>query len=122
MTTPFWLIKTWAWLKKYWKWLLFPIGALLYIIGRASARRDVTVVSPGLAEHQAVREKLDAEAAQQKQEVDAVAAKKLEQVELERQHQVDAETKKQVEAVDAAQGDPGSVNDLLKQVGKDLRK
>lgn len=119
---PIWLLKTWAWLKKYWKWLLFPVGILLYVVGRASVRKEVTVVSPGLLEHQEVQGKLETEAAQKKQQADAAATERLGQVELERKRRVDAETQKQLASVEAAQGDPSKVNDLLKQVGKDIRK
>lgn len=122
MITPVWLKAAWEWLKKYWKWLLFPIGILAYLVGRASAKTNVTVVSPGLIEHAEVEARLDAEAAEKKQEADVAAAAQLNQVELTRRREVDAESNKQVAAAEAAQDDPQKVNDLLKQVGKDMRK
>ncbi len=115
------LAAAWSWTKANWKWLLFPIGLLLYVVGRAAARRDVTVVSPGLVEHQEVQAELDAKAAKQKQEADAKAVGQLSSIEAGRSARVGSETQKQVAEVEAAQGDPTRVNDLLKKVGKDIR-
>lgn len=121
MTAPSWLKATWEWLKKNWKWLLFPVGVLLYVIGRASAKTDVTVVSPGLTAHEEVKAKLDAEAEAKKQEASVVAEKQLAEIETQRTVVADAETKKQIAEIDEAQGDPKAVSDLLKGIGKDIR-
>jgi hypothetical protein len=112
----------WAWLKLNWKWLLFPLGVLLYVVGRVSARSNTTVVSPGLTEHEGVDEKLKAEAAQKKQAADNKAAEQLNGIEADRRAVANAETERQLKAVEAAQGDPDKVNDLLKKVGKDIRE
>ena len=121
MTAPIWLKATWEWLKKYWKWLLFPIGILTYVVGRSSAKTNVTVVSPGLTAHEEVKAKLDAEAEAKKQSADEAAAQQLKVIENQRAAVVDAETKKQIAEIDAAQGDPQAVSDLLKKIGKDIR-
>lgn len=121
MTAPIWLSKAWAWLKKYWQWLLFPVGILLYVIGRSSAKTNVTVVSPGLTEHEAVKDKLDTEAARQKQQADREAQRQLSDIEMQRRVAEDVETNRQVSEIKEAQGDPQAVNDLLKKVGKDIR-
>lgn len=121
MTAPLWLKAAWEWLKKYWKWLLFPVGLLLYVVGRSSAKTNVTVVSPGLVAHEEVKQKLDAEAAQKKHEADVVAVKQLEVVANQRAAVVDAETKRQMTEIQEAQGDPAAVSDLLKKIGKDIR-
>lgn len=31
-----WMTKAWAWLQKNWKWLLFPVGIVLFVVGRYS--------------------------------------------------------------------------------------
>lgn len=121
MITTIWLSATWAWLKKYWKWLLFPIGAMLYFVGRATSKTTTTVISPSLEGHEEVKTKLDNEASARKQQADVVASQELSAIEVQRAQSADEETKKQVAAVEAAHGDPAKVTDLLKQIGKDLR-
>jgi len=121
MTAPLWLKATWEWLKKYWKWLLFPIGVLAYVLGRASAKTTTNVVSPSLEGHEEVKAKLDDEAAAKKQQADVVASQELSAIEVQRAQVVDAETKQQVAEIEAVQGDPQKVTDLLKQIGKDIR-
>ncbi len=118
-----WMHATWAWLKVNWKWLLFPVGALLYFIGRAAARKEyVVVVSPELVAHQEVKGKLDAEADAKRQEADSKASGQLAGIEAERSAKAASETQKQMDAVDAVQGDPAAVSDFLKQVGQDVRR
>lgn len=121
MTTPLWFTKAWAWLKRNWKWLIFPVGVLVYVIGRASSNKSTTVVSPELVGHQKVKEKLDAEAAQKKLDADEKAAAQLSEIAKDRSSTAASETQKQVDAVKAVQGNPEKVSDLLKQVGKDIR-
>lgn len=114
--------KAWAWLKLNWKWLIFPLGVLLYVVGRLSSRGNITVVSPGLTGHEEVDEKLKAEAEQKKQAADNKAAEQLTGIETGRRATATAETARQIKEVEAAQGDPDKVNDLLKKVGKDIRE
>lgn len=122
MVAPQWPVQAWAWVKRNWKWLLFPIGVLAYVVGRATAKTNVTVVSPGLVEHEEVKNKLDAEAAQKKHEADVQATEQLAAIETARKAAVDAERQKQVSRIDEVQGSPEKVTDLLKQIGKDIRK
>jgi hypothetical protein len=122
MTAPTWLVKAWAWLKANWKWLLFPVGLLLLLVGRASAKREVTVVSPGLVEHEEVEKKLDEEAAAKKQAADEKAQQQLSGIEASRSATVASETQKQMDAAAAVRDDPDALNDYLKNVGKDMRR
>ncbi len=121
MVTPIWLVRLWAWLKRNWKWLLFPVGILVYLIGRVSASKNVSVVSPGLVGHQEVREGLEAEAEAKKQAATERAAEQLSSIEANRSSKVSSETQKQVDEIEAAQGDPAKVSELLKNIGKDIR-
>jgi len=120
VTAPIWLNAAWTWLKKYWKWLLFPVGVAVYFIGRASAKTNISVVSPGLIGHEDVDTKLAAEAAQKKLDADESAAAQLSGIEADRSSKVSSDTQKQIDAIEAVKGDPEKVTDLLKQVGKDV--
>lgn len=121
MIAPLWLKATWEWLKKYWKWLLFPIGILVYIVGRSSAKTNISVVSPELMGHADVDKTLASEAEHKKQVVDEAAAAQLSGIEAKRSAEVSSETQKQIDEVKSVQGDPQAVNDLLKNIGKDIR-
>lgn len=117
-----WFKAAWEWLKKYWKWLIFPAGILLYIIGRLSAKKEVTVVSPGLVAHEEVKNQLEAEAAQKKAQADLAATTQLSEIAADHNAQVASATKQQISEIEAAQGKPEEVTDLLKRVGKEIRE
>lgn len=117
-----WYASAWEWLKKNWKWLLLPIGLLLWFIGRSSGKREVTVTSTALGEHEAMARQLDAEAAQQKATADAKESSALAGIAANQSAQTAAATQKQIDAAAAAEGDPYKVNSLLLDVGKDMRK
>lgn len=121
MTAPLWLKATWEWLKKYWKWLLFPIGILAYVVGRASTKSNIQVVSPELMGHADVEKALASEAEHKKQVADETAVAQLSNIEAQRSAEASSETQKQVDEVKSVQGDPQAVNDLLKKIGKDIR-
>ena len=117
-----WFSKFWAWLKRHWKWLILPVGLLLYVVGRFSAKKDITVVSPELVGHQEVKDQINAEANQKKLKADQQAAEQLSEIETERSSTAAIETQKQIDEVKEVQGDPGKVTDLLKRIGKDIRE
>lgn len=117
-----WLSTAWAWLKRNWKWLLLPVGVVLYVIGRLSAKKDITVMSPELTGHQEVNERLNTEAIEKKQQADQKASAELSAIETERASTATTETQKQVKEIEEVQGDPGKVTDLLKRIGKDIRE
>lgn len=121
MNTPFWFKAAWEWLKKYWMWLLLPVGVILYFAGRSSGKTNISVVSPGLAGHAGVAATLNDEAEVKEQATAEAAAAQLSGIEADRSAKVSSETQKQLDAVQAAQGDPAKVTDLLKQIGKDIR-
>lgn len=117
-----WFGKAWAWLKRSWKWLLLPVGVLIWVAARLTSKKEVTVISPGLVEHEEVRERLELEATQKKAAADVKAAEQLSGIEATRTQTVAKETQKQIDAIKEAQDDSQKVNDLLKSVGKDMRK
>jgi hypothetical protein len=122
MTTPVWLFLTWEWLKRYWKWLLLPLGILLWFLGRATAKKEVTVTSTALAESDTAKAAIDAKALEQTAQADAKEAAQLAVVTSQRSAAVAAATQTQIDAASAAQGDSGAVNSILTNVGKDMRR
>lgn len=122
MAAPIWLFQAWGWLKRNWKWLLLPVGLIAYLVGRASAKKEVSALSPGLVAHEEVKAKLDAEAEQKKQVADEKAAAQLSDIEANRSAKVSSLTQKQVDAIESVQGAPAKVTDLLKHIGKDIRE
>lgn len=117
-----WFKAAWEWLKKYWKWLIFPIGIGIWVIARATAKKEITVVSPGLVAHEEVKAQLDAQAAQQKATADVKAVSELNRIETERSTIAANETQKHIDEIEDVQGDPKKVTDLLKNIGKDIRE
>lgn len=114
------LARALLWVKTHWKWLLFPVGALLWFLGR-SGRRPV-VVRSSEAEGQA---KVEVEASR-------VAFEKIEEARAKRasgvsrvEREVDAKLQDQDEEVrrkaEELENDPEALNDFLKSTGRDVR-
>lgn len=113
----------WAWLKKYWHWLLFPIGILLFVLGRLGAKKaPIVVVDSELAGHQKVVEQANADAQRAQQEAAKNASTELGGIAAHHASEVDEVGRQQTAEVEAARGDLDKTNDLLKQLGKDMRK
>jgi len=122
MKLPVWMFLTKEWLKKYWKWLLLPLGVLLWLLGRATARKTVVVTSGALAQADEAKTEIDAKAASRVREADGKEAAQLAGISAQHSAAVASETQRLVDAAEEAQGDPDKVNDLLRQVGKDMRR
>ena len=122
MNLPIWMLTAEVWLKKYWKWLLLPIGLLLWLLGRLTAKKTVTITSTAIAEADEAKGKINAEAAEKVREADAKEAAQLAGISAQQAAAVARETQKQVDAAAEAQGDPDAVNALLIQTGKDARR
>lgn len=121
LTIKLWFKAAWEWLKKNWKWLIFPAGVLLYLVGRFSAKKEVTVISPGLVAHEEVKNQLEADAAQKKAVADAKAVEQLSGIAVATSAKASSETQKQIDEIEEAQGSPEEVSKLLKKVGQDIR-
>ena len=116
------LKKCWAWTKEHWKWLIFPVGILLYFVGRWTTK--TTVVQGGgdqLHAATGVAEKADAVAL--KAAADAAVARDKQLLELAAQHNVVLEklAEEQKKKVEDLQGDPAELNSYLLEVGKSTR-
>lgn len=122
MKCPVCLFVTWEWLKKYWAWLIVPVGAAIWLLGRLSAKKQVTITSTALEEADAAKKGIDAEADAKVDAADAKMEAQLSGVAAAHSADVAATTQKQLNAVAAAQGNPEAVNSLLLDVGKGMRQ
>lgn len=116
------LLKILTWLKTNWKWLLFPVGILLFLIGRLTSRKPPVVVAPELVG--AAEEKLKAEEEAKSKALEAEADKKRRLVEIEKEHAEALRklTDNQKKLVEALKDDPERLNDFLIDVGKSVRR
>lgn len=122
MTSPLWLIAAWGWLKRNWKWLLLPIGALAWLLGRLTAKKTVVVESSALEEHNEVVQKIEEEADVKREAAHKTLEGQLMGIDSAHSAAVTASTSTVIKEAGEAQGDSDKVNDLLKNLGKDLRK
>ncbi len=112
-----WALPAIAWLKKWWKWLALPIGVGLWLLGRMTAKKTVTVVSPELVEHVKVVQKLDAKAMAEVKIAEVVRDKQIDVVNqdydtvIRKMDEADERKKKALES------DPVALNKFLKEVG-----
>ena len=114
-------LKVWSWIKKYWKWLLFPIGVLAFFIGRATAKRNFTVVNPEL--HEADKKAREAQKEADREAGEAKTEKDEKVSELKKEHAETLEklTDEQKERVEELEDEPDALNEFLLGVGKDIR-
>ena len=118
-----WFAGAWLWLKKYWHWLLFPVGVLLFVLGRLGAKKaPIVVVDSELVGHQKVVEQANEAAAQAQQEAAKNASVELGGIEAHHTAAVDEVGRAQTAEVEAARGDLDKTNEMLKQLGRDVRR
>jgi hypothetical protein len=122
MKCPVWLWCTWEWLKKHWKWILLPVGLLLFLIGKLTAKKQIEVVSPALAAADAAKQAIDAQASEQRAAADAKEAGQLAGVDAAHAAAESAATGKILDTAAEAQGDSDRVNAVLHEVGKGMRQ
>lgn len=122
MKLPVWMFLTWEWLKRNWKWLLLPLGVVLWFLGRATAKKEVTITSTALDGANTAKDKIDAAADEKRVQADAAEAAQLAGVAAQHSAAVAVATQKQLDVAAAAQGDSEAVNSILTGVGKDMRR
>jgi flagellar biosynthesis component FlhA len=115
------LLKVLAWVKKYWKWLLFPIGVLLFFLGKLTARRPPDVVAPELVEADKKAEEASREA--ERKRIEAALERDMVVSELKKEHAeiVSKLTNEQQEKVKEFEKNPAALNRFLLDVGKSAR-
>ena len=109
------LKKAWEWLKTHWQWVLFPIGIVLFVLGRLSTQRDVITTDPTAK----ADDRAKAEEERRKQEQDAAdAALKahLEAVREEHREKLQALTDDQLNHAAALEDDPEALNTWLRSL------
>lgn len=116
------LAKTWLWLKANWKWLLFPLGALIWLIGFLSARRNVTAASPELLGAASTIRKADEEAKKELDEADTMRMHKIDEADKKRDDAVATVIENQEKDAKELQDDPDKLNSFLLNTGKAVRK
>jgi hypothetical protein len=123
---PLFAIKAWTWIKKNWKWLLFPIGALLGLIGffwgRGSKKTDVHVASPVLADAETIRREAEEKAQEDIRKAEEEHKKEVARIESEYKETIAKLTDDQKTKVDELRSDPDKLTAFLLSVGKDIRQ
>lgn len=111
----------WAWVKKNWKWLLFPIGILLFVIGKVSAKKSYRVINPELVDAEKTKRKAREESEAKNLEAKKERDKRLAEVVEAHDTKLQNLTAEQNEKVDELRDDPERLNEYLLEVGKDIR-
>ena len=117
-----WLIKAWCWLKKYWMWLLFPVGILLFIVGRLTAKPLLDVVAPELVDAEKNRRRVQEEADKKVEEAEAKREQELDNIRAEHADTVSKLTGEQKEKAKELADDPVKLNEFLISVGREVRQ
>lgn len=98
------------------------MGVLLYLLGRLTAKKQVTITSTALAEADEAKVVIDNKADEARALADKKEVSALTGIESARSAEAAAVTQSQIAAAQGAQGDSEKVNALLHQVGKDMRR
>lgn len=117
-----WLVKAWGWVKEHWYWLLAPVGIVLFLLGRAGGKKTTVVTSTELEKHDEVERQIAAQAEAKKEAINRSAQEALSGIEAAHSASVTSATQKTLNEAASAEGDSERVNDLLLNVGKDMRK
>lgn len=113
-----WVPAAWAWLKKNWQWVLLPVGAVIWLLGRSSARKTVVVESSTLNEHEKFRAEVESETRGRLDVAESErrsAHVKVETIRDDRLKEADAAARAQAKALES---NPEELNDFLKKVGR----
>jgi hypothetical protein len=116
-----WFSTAWRWFNKYWMWLLPPIGALLYLIGRASTRKPPDVVAPELLEAEKKRREVQEEADRKAFEAERDRQVQLDKVRERHDKLIKDLTDEQREKAKELEEDPDKLNEFLLDVGRTVR-
>lgn len=115
------LASSWAWIKKWWKWLLPVVGAGLWVLGRATAKRQIVIPSPELQGHAELEVEQNAFAEQKKAVIAAEKEKREHEIDVTYEDSI-RESREVAEAkVIELSNEPIELNEYLKKVGRDVR-
>lgn len=110
-----WRSTAFPWLKENWKWLLFPIGILLFVLGKLSSGRGVVTVDPTAeadARAREERERRDREIAAERDRLET----RLAEVHAEHQAKLQQLSQDQRERAAELQQDPEALNAWLRSL------
>ena len=110
----------WAWLKKNWHWVVLPVGAALYLLGRAG--RKAPVVSPALVQHFEVQHQAEQEAGQQAALATIARDKKIQRLNQDHDQVIQRLKEADARTAEALKDDPIALSRFLNQVNQDVEK
>ena len=116
-----WLIAAWKWFKKYWMWLLFPVGVLVFIVGRLTAKGPPTIIAPEVVGAEEERRRAREEADRKAFEAERDRQIKLDKVRERHDELIKDLTDEQQEKVKELEEDPDKLNEFLLDVGRAVR-
>ncbi len=116
-----WLLKAWGWLKKYWMWLLFPVGVLLFVLGKLSVRKPSAVVAPEVFGAAEERRRAQEEADRKVEVAEEERERKLEEIRSRHSGLIKELTHEQEQKAEELISDPDALNDYLMDVGTQVR-
>jgi hypothetical protein len=102
-------------------WLLFPVGVLLFILGKLSVRKPPDVVAPEVFGAAEERRRAQEEADKKVEAAEAERERKLEEVRSRHSGLIKELTAEQEEKAEALIDDPAALNDYLLDVGTQVR-
>lgn len=109
------LKKAWEWLKKYWQWLLFPVGIVLFILGRLTKAGTVVTIDPTEKADERAKE----ERARRETELAAEQARlraRLDEVRAENQATLQKLNEEQMGKAAELEADPEKLNEWLRSL------
>lgn len=121
MVLPTFLLSLWAWLKKYWTWLLFPVGVIIYLIGRSQGGVRVVPDREESDAAQRLKEKVEAEKQEVLNEVARERAERSEAIIRGHQETIRSLTEAQKDEMSDLLRNPDELNEYLLRVGREIR-
>lgn len=115
------LKKVWLWLKKYWMWLLFPVGIVVFFLGRWTKSKPPDVVVPELLGAADKKLEEDAKAREAAERAKAERDRMRDEVLREHYRTIERLSEKQQDKVDELVDDPEALNEFLLSVGREMR-
>ena len=109
------LESAWEWVKTHWQWILFPVGILLFILGRGSKSAEVITTDPTKkADDRAKveRERREAELAAEQARLRA----RLDEVHQENAGKLQKLTEEQMGQAAELEQDPEKLNEWLRSL------
>lgn len=115
------LLLVWNWVKRYWKWLLFPIGILLFLLGRFTIKKPTPVIAPELVRASEEEKKAREEAEKRALAAELERERKLLEINAKHEETLKKMTDEQKHKAKELEAQPEKLNEFLLEVGKQIR-